>query len=220
MARAPPWRFPARGARRSKPSPRELGARVHVLPCDLGDKEQAEKLVPQAEAAIGGLDILVNNAGITRDMLFMRMKDEDWDTVLNVNLTSAFRLSRAALRGMMRKRSRPHHRNHLGRRRDRQSGAGQLRRRQGRDDRHEQIAGRRGRVAGNHRELRRAGLYRKPDDRRAHRRAERGHIARWCRRGVSGQGAEIAAAVVFLASAEAAYITGQTLHVNGGMAMI
>ena len=82
----------------------ELGARVHVLPCDLGEKEQAEKLVPQAEAALGGLDILVNNAGITRDMLFMRMKDEDWDTVLNVNLTAAFRLSRAALRGMMRKR--------------------------------------------------------------------------------------------------------------------
>ncbi len=88
--------------------------------------------MPAAEAALGGLDILVNNAGVTRDMLFMRMKDEDWDTVLNVNLTSAFRLSRAALRGMMKQASWPHHRHHLGRRRHRQSGAGQLRRRQGR----------------------------------------------------------------------------------------
>ena len=77
----------------------ELVDRVHVLPCDLSDKAQAEALVPAAEKAMGGLDILVNNAGITRDMLFMRLKDEDWDAVLNVNLTSAFRLSRAALRG-------------------------------------------------------------------------------------------------------------------------
>ena len=96
------FRHAARGARGAGRASWARG--VHVLPCDLGDKEQAEKLVPAAEAALGGLDILVNNAGITRDMLFMRMKDEDWDTVLNVNLTAAFRLSRAALRGMMRKR--------------------------------------------------------------------------------------------------------------------
>ena len=70
----------------------ELGARVHVGALRPADKEQAEKLVPQAEAALGGLDILVNNAGITRDRLFMSMKDEDWDAVLNVNLTAAFRL--------------------------------------------------------------------------------------------------------------------------------
>ena len=86
--------------------PRELGERCAVLPCDLGDAEEVEQLVPQAEEALGGeVDILVNNAGITRDMLFARMTDEDWDTVLDVNLTAAFRLSRAALRGMMRRRA-------------------------------------------------------------------------------------------------------------------
>ncbi|MCX7900163.1 MAG: SDR family NAD(P)-dependent oxidoreductase, partial [Methylocystis sp.] len=82
----------------------ELGARAHVIPCDLASKDETEKLAPAAEAAMGGLDILVNNAGVTRDMLFMRLKDEDWETVMNVNLTSAFRLSRAVLRGMMKKR--------------------------------------------------------------------------------------------------------------------
>ena len=73
-------------------------APVHVLPCDLADKAAVEALVPAAEAALGGVDILVNNAGVTRDKLFMRMKDEEWDTVLNVNLTAAFRLSRACLK--------------------------------------------------------------------------------------------------------------------------
>ena len=82
----------------------ELGERVHVLPCDLADKDEVEKLVPAAEAALGGLDILVNNAGITRDNLFMRLKDEDWDEVIAVNLTAGFRLARAAVRGMMRRR--------------------------------------------------------------------------------------------------------------------
>ena len=82
----------------------ELGARVHVLPCDLSDKAATDALVPEAEKAMGQLDILVNNAGITRDGLFMRMKDDDWETVLAVNLGSAFRLSRAALRGMMKRR--------------------------------------------------------------------------------------------------------------------
>ncbi len=82
----------------------ELAERTVVLPCNLADKDETEKLVPAAEAALGGLDILVNNAGITRDGLFMRMKDADWDEVLNVNLTSAFRLSRAVLRGMMKRR--------------------------------------------------------------------------------------------------------------------
>ena len=71
----------------------ELGERVHIAPCNLGDKEQVETLVPKAEALMGGLDILINNAGITRDGLFMRMKDEDWESVINVNLTSSFRLA-------------------------------------------------------------------------------------------------------------------------------
>src|ERR1700761_9638512 len=83
----------------------ELGSRAFVATCNLGDKESVEALVKSAEAAAGApIDILVNNAGITRDNLFMRMKDEEWDQVLAVNLTAAFRLSRGVLRGMMKKR--------------------------------------------------------------------------------------------------------------------
>src|SRR6476661_1941694 len=81
-----------------------LGERAHVLPSNLSDKAAVDQLVPSAEAALGSLDILVNNAGITRDNLFLRMKDEEWDEVIAVNLTSAFRLSRAAIKGMMRRR--------------------------------------------------------------------------------------------------------------------
>ena len=81
-----------------------LGERVHVLPCNLSDAADVEKLVPAAEAAMGGIDILVNNAGITKDGLAMRMKDEDWAAVLDVNLTASFRLCRAAMRPMMKKR--------------------------------------------------------------------------------------------------------------------
>ena len=82
----------------------ELGARAYVLPCNLADAAAVEALPKQAEEAMGQLDILVNNAGLTRDNLFMRMKDEEWDTVLAVNLTSAFKLSRGVLRGMMKRR--------------------------------------------------------------------------------------------------------------------
>ncbi len=82
----------------------ELGERVVVTPCNLADKDSVEALVPAAEEKLGGLDILVNNAGITRDNLFLRLKDEDWDSVLAVNLTAAFRLSRAAVKSMMRRR--------------------------------------------------------------------------------------------------------------------
>ncbi len=82
----------------------ELAERVHVLPCNLADAAATEELPKQAEAAMGRLDILVNNAGITRDNLAMRMKDEEWQTVLDVNLTSGFRLARAAMRGMMKRR--------------------------------------------------------------------------------------------------------------------
>ena len=83
----------------------ELGERTAVVPANLADAASVEALVPSAEAAIGPLDILVNTAGITRDNLFMRMKDEEWDSVIAVNLTAAFRLSRAAVKGMMRRRS-------------------------------------------------------------------------------------------------------------------
>ncbi len=83
----------------------QIGDRVHILPCNLSNIEDVEKLVPAAEAALGGLDILVNNAGITKDGLAMRMKDDDWQAVIDVNLTSNFRLCRAAMRGMMKKRA-------------------------------------------------------------------------------------------------------------------
>src|SRR5262245_45911188 len=82
----------------------ELGERVRVLVCNLGNPQEVEKLVPAAETAMGSLDILVNNAGITRDGLAMRMKDEDWGEVIDVNLTAGFRLARAAMRGMMKRR--------------------------------------------------------------------------------------------------------------------
>src|SRR6056297_643968 len=82
----------------------ELGERAHVLPCDLGDAGAVDGLPKRAAEAMGSLDILVNNAGITRDGLFMRMADADWDDVLRVNLTAAMRLSRGAMRGMMKAR--------------------------------------------------------------------------------------------------------------------
>src|SRR3981189_3343240 len=82
----------------------ELDGRTHVLPCNLADKTEVKKRVPAAEAAMGRLDILVNNAGITRDGLFMRVKDEDWDEVIAGDLTDGVRLARAAVRGMMRRR--------------------------------------------------------------------------------------------------------------------
>jgi len=82
----------------------ELGERAHVLPCNLGDRDAVEALPKEAITAMGSLDILVNNAGITRDQLFMRMSDDDWQDVLNVNLTSAMRLCRASVRPMMKAR--------------------------------------------------------------------------------------------------------------------
>ncbi|MCK4868538.1 MAG: SDR family NAD(P)-dependent oxidoreductase, partial [Alphaproteobacteria bacterium] len=82
----------------------ELGDRAHATPANLGDAAAADQLAKDAEEAMGGLDILINNAGMTRDNLAMRMKDEDWQAVLDVNLTAAFRLSRAVMRGMMKKR--------------------------------------------------------------------------------------------------------------------
>ncbi len=82
----------------------ELKDRVHVLPCDLSDKDQVEALVPKAEEVMGKLDILVANAGVTKDNLFVQLRDEDWDSVININLTATFRLSRAAMKTMMRRR--------------------------------------------------------------------------------------------------------------------
>ncbi len=197
----------------------ELSQRVQILPCDLSDKEQTEKLIPAAEAAMGGLDILVNNAGITRDMLFMRLRDEDWEQVLNVDLTAAFRLCRAALRGMMRKRH--------GRIINISSIVGVT----GNPGQGNYAAAKAG-VIGMGKSLAAEvasrgitvnciapGIIESPMT-NGLTEAQRDAILRGVPTGRLGRGAEVAAAVVFLASAEASYVTGHTLHVNGGMAML
>jgi 3-oxoacyl-[acyl-carrier protein] reductase len=197
----------------------ELGERVHALPCDLSDKAQAEALVPEAEKAMGGLDILVNNAGITRDMLFMRLKDEDWEAVLNVNLTSAFRLSRAALRGMMRKR--------FGRIVGITSIVG-VTGNPGQGNYAAAKAGMIGMTKSLAAEVASRGItvncvapgFIESPMTDALNETQKQAILRAVPAGRLGTGLDVAAAVVYLASDEAAYVTGQTLHVNGGMAMI
>jgi 3-oxoacyl-[acyl-carrier protein] reductase len=197
----------------------ELGERAHVTPGNLGDAEGAEAVAKAAEAALGQIDILVNNAGLTRDGLAMRMKDEDWQAVLDVNLTAAFRLSRACLRGMMR-------------------------RRWGRIVGITSIVGVTGNPGQANYAASKAGMIGMSKSLAAEV-ASRGitvncvapgfiatamtdalndqqksTLSERIPAGRMGTSEEIAAAVVFLASEEAAYVTGQTLHVNGGMAMI
>jgi len=197
----------------------ELGERVHILPCNLADKEQVEALVPAAEKALGQVDILVNNAGITRDGLFMRMKDEDWETVISVNLTSAFRLSRASLRGMMKRR--------FGRIISITSIVG-VTGNAGQGNYAASKAGMIGMTKSLAAEVASRtvtvncvapGFIRSPmtdvlNDK------QKETIMANIPAGRLGEGDDIAAAVVYLASKEASYVTGQTLHVNGGMAMI
>ena len=119
----------------------ELGEGAEVLVADLSSSDGAAALAGAAETALDGLDILVNNAGITRDNLALRMKDEDWDAVLSVNLTAGFQLIRAALRGMMKPPARAYYRHYIYRRHHRKSGTGKLRGIESRYDRHEQITG-------------------------------------------------------------------------------
>jgi 3-oxoacyl-[acyl-carrier protein] reductase len=197
----------------------ELGSRVHVRTCNLSDKDDVESLVPAAEEAMGQLDILVNNAGITRDGLFMRMKDDDWEQVLAVNLTSTFRLSRAAVRGMMKRRfgriisitsvvgvtGNPGQGNYAA------SKAGMI----GMTKSLAAEVASRGITAN----CVAPGFIQSPmtdvlNDK------QREAILTTIPAGRLGTGDEIASAVVWLASREAGYVTGQTLHVNGGMAMI
>lgn len=197
----------------------ELGGKATVIPANLADGEAAAKLVKDAESALGRLDILINNAGLTRDQLSVMLKDEDWQTVLDVNLTAAFRLSRAVLRGMMK-------------------------RRWGRIIAITSIVGVTGNTGQANYAASKAGLIGMsksiaaevasrgitvnciapgfitsamtdalPD-------ARKEKLLSGIPMGRMGDGKEIAAAAVYLASEEAAYITGQTLHVNGGMAMI
>ncbi|SHM77081.1 3-oxoacyl-[acyl-carrier-protein] reductase [Roseibium suaedae] len=197
----------------------DLGERVFVTPANLSDREAVDALVPAAEAAMGKLDILVNNAGITRDNIFMRMKDEEWEQVLEVNLTSNFRICRAAIKGMMKRRA-------------------------GRIIGITSVVG----VTGNPGQVNYAaakagmiGMYKSLAREVASRNITVNTIAPGfietamtdalnekqkesilvsVPAGRLGTAAEIASASVYLASDEAAYITGQTIHVNGGMAMI
>jgi 3-oxoacyl-[acyl-carrier protein] reductase len=198
----------------------ELGTRAVTQPCNLGNPAEVDELVKKAEAAIGApIDILVNNAGITRDNLFMRMRDEEWDSVIAVNLTAAFRLSRSVLRGMMKKRW-------------------------GRIITITSVVGVTGNPGQGNYAAAKAGLIGMskalaaevasrnitvncvapgfvatamtdaltPDQKTA--------ILSRVPAGRLGDSKDVAAAVVYLASEEAGYVTGQTLHVNGGMAMI
>ena len=197
----------------------ELGERAHVLPCDLSDREAVEALPKQAAEAMGVVDILVNNAGITRDNLFMRMSDEDWDAVLNVNLTSTMRLCRGVVRGMMKARW-------------------------GRIVNISSVVGATGNPGQANYSASKAGMVGLSKS-LAYEVASRGitvncvapgfittamtdkltedqkaGILGQVPAGRMGEAGEIAAAVAFLASPEAAYLTGATLHVNGGMAML
>ncbi|MGM0659687.1 MAG: 3-oxoacyl-[acyl-carrier-protein] reductase [Pseudomonadota bacterium] len=196
----------------------DLGSRAHVLPCDLGDKAAVDALPKAAVSAMGGLDILVNNAGITRDQLFMRMSDEDWSQVLDVNLTSAMRLCRGAVRPMMKARW-------------------------GRIVNIGSIVGTTGNPGQVNYAAAKAGLSGMTKS-IAQEVATRGITANMVAPGFiatpmtdkltedqkadlaaqipvarMGTPEEIAAAVLYLASPEAGYVTGATLHVNGGMAM-
>jgi len=197
-----------------------LGGGDHpILPCNLSDLDAVDHLIPQAEAALGGIDILVNNAGVTRDNLFMRMKDEEWDEVLAVNLTSAFHLTRAVLRGMMKQRF-------------------------GRIIGITSVVGVVGNPGQGNYAASKAGLI-GMGKALAYEVASRGITVNTVAPGFIGSAMtdelnekqresilskvpanrlgnaeEVAAAVVFLASSEAGYITGHTLNVNGGMVML
>lgn len=197
----------------------ELKERVHALPCDLGDKAAVEALVPAAEAAMGQVDILINNAGITRDGLFMRMKDDDWERVLSVNLTSAFRLSRAAVRGMTRRR--------FGRIVSITSIVG-VTGNPGQANYAASKAGMIGMSKSLAAEIASRGItvnciapgFIESPMTQALNDKQKEAILATIPSGKLGNGADVASACVYLASREAAYVTGQTLHINGGMAMI
>lgn len=197
----------------------ELGSRAHVLPCDLGDAAAVTALPKAAADLMGSVDILVNNAGITRDNLFMRMSDEEWASVIEVNLTSTMRLCKGVVRGMMKARW-------------------------GRIINITSIVGTTGNPGQANYAASKAGMVGMSKS-IAYEVASRGitvncvapgfiatamtdklndeqkaGILAQIPAGRMGEGAEIAAAVLYLASVEAGYVTGATLHVNGGMAMI
>ncbi len=197
----------------------ELGEKAIALPCNLSDPSSVEGLLPRVVERFGGLDILVNNAGITKDMLAMRMKDEDWQSVLQVNLEAAFRLSRAALKPMMKARF-------------------------GRIVNITSIVGVTGNPGQANYAASKAGLIGMSKALAAEVASrnitvncvapgfiaspmtdaltedQKSKLMEKIPAGRLGEGADVATACVYLVSREAAYVTGQTLHVNGGMAMI
>jgi 3-oxoacyl-[acyl-carrier protein] reductase len=197
----------------------ELGSRVFVMPCDLRDRAAVAKLAEDADKALGQTDILVNNAGITHDNLFMRMKDEEWDDVIAVNLTSVFVLTRGILRNMMRRR--------YGRIVNIASISGVL----GNPGQGNYAASKAG-LVGMTKSLAREvasrgitanciapGFIKTPmTDALTPKQVEA--IAAAIPTQTFGKPEDVAAAVAFLASSEAAYITGETVHVNGGMVMM
>jgi len=197
----------------------ELGERASPVAADLSDKESVEGLVPAAEAAIGPLDILVNNAGITRDNLFMRMKDDEWDAVIAVNLTAAFRLSRAAVKGMMKRRH------------GRIVNIGSVVGTTGNPGQVNYAAAKAGLVGMTKAMAAEVatrnltvnciapGFITSPMTDALNEKQREGILTRVPMNRL-GTGDEIAAATLYLASDEAGYVTGQTLHVNGGMAMV
>ncbi len=197
-----------------------LGGDHVALPCDLSDGAAVDALVPQAVEALGGrLDILVNNAGITRDNLAMRMKDEDWDVVLRVNLEAAFRLMRAASKPMMRAR--------FGRIISVTSVVAVT----GNPGQSNYVASKAGLIGLSKAlaiELATRGItvnciapgFMASAMTDALGEQQRAAILSVIPTGAMGSGEDIGAAAVYLASREAGYVTGQTLHVNGGMAMI
>ncbi len=196
----------------------ELGDRAHVCPADLRDAAEPDQLIEAAEAAAGPLHILVNNAGMTRDMLAMRMRDADWQAVLDVDLSAPFRLARATLRGMVRRRA-------------------------GRIVNISSIVGVTGNAGQSNYAAAKAGLIgmtkalaQEVASRgitvnavapgfivtamtEALNDAQRAKLADSIPLGRLGQPADVAAAVTYLVSDEAGWVTGATLHVNGGMAM-
>lgn len=197
----------------------ELGDRAHVLPCNLGDPTAVDALPKQAAEAMGAVDILINNAGITRDNLFMRMSDEEWQSVIDVNLTATFKLCKGVMRGMMKAR--------WGRIVNISSVVGAT----GNPGQANYAASKAGMVGMSKSlafEVASRGITvntvapgfiatamtdKLTDDQKA---GIMGQIPA----GRMGEAHEIAAAVLYLSSPEAAYVTGATLHVNGGMAMI
>lgn len=196
-----------------------LSSRVHVVTANLSDRDSVETLVPAAEAAMGSLDILVNNAGLTRDGLFLRMKNDDWDQVLAVNLTAGFVLCRAALRGMMKRRhgrvigitsivgvtGNPGQANYAA------SKAGMIGMSKSLAA---EVASRNITVNCIAPGFIETSMTAELNDK------QKEGILGSVPMGRLGSAGEIAATAVFLASSEAGYVTGQTLHVNGGMVMI